>query len=226
MRFTEADIDELLEAWPRLRRQPGSCVDVCRVAGPLAFEMPYPNLPTLSDCYSIRIDVPLNATEFAPEVFEEGQRIPPDVDHHVNKGGALCLGSPWSVRRTLGDPPNLVRFVEQSVVPFLYAATWREQGRPGYPFSELAHGGAGLLDDYEFILSVKGSEAVVRALDALTRRRLESNKRPCPCGCHRRLGRCNYRLNLDRLRIGMTRPLFRDLLRQFRQAYPLTRLAP
>lgn len=220
MRFTEADIDELLEAWPRLRRQPSTCAHVCRVAGPLTFELSYPNLPTLSDCYSIRIDVPLNATEFAPEVFEEGQRIPPDVDHHVNKGGALCLGSPWSVRRTLGDPPNLVRFVEQSVVPFLYAATWREQGNLGYPFSELAHGGAGLLDDYESILSVSGSEAVARALDALARRRRDSNKHPCPCGCGYRLGLCPYRFKLDHLRQGLTTTFFRKLRDQYKKQQP------
>lgn len=220
MRFTEADIDALLQAWPRLRRQPSTRAGLCRVAGPLAFEMPYPNLPTLSDCYSIRIDVPLEATEFAPEVFEEGQRIPRNIDHHVNGSGALCLGSPWSVRSTLGDPPSLVRFVEQSVVPFLYAATWREQGRLGYPFSELAHGGAGLLDDYEATFGVKGSLAVARALDALARHRRESNKRPCPCGCGHRLGRCEYRFKLDHLRQGLTRTFFRTLRDQFRLAYP------
>ena len=223
MRFTEADIDELLEAWPRLRRQPSTCADVCRVAGPLAFEMPYPNLPTLSGCYSIRINVPLEATEFAPEVFEEGQRIPRDADHHVYQSGALCLGSPWSVRRTLGNPPNLVRFVEQSVVPFLYATTWREQSRPGYPFSELAHGGAGLLDDYESTLGVKGSQAVLRALDALSRRRRESNKRPCPCACGYRLGLCQYRFKLIILRQGLTKTFFRKLREQFKLEYPPAR---
>lgn len=185
--------------------------------------MPYPNLPTLSDRYSIRINIPLEATESAPEVFEEGQRIPRDADHHVNESGTLCLGSPWSVRRTLGDPPNLVKFVEQSVVPFLYAATWREQGRPGYPFSELAHGGAGLLDDYESTFGVKGSQAVARALDALTRRRRESNKCPCPCDCGCRLGRCQYRFKLDGLRQGLTRAFFRKLRDQFRLEYPPTR---
>lgn len=185
--------------------------------------MPYPNLPTLSDCYSIRIDVPLEATESAPEVFEEGQRIPRDADHHVYGNGTLCLGSPWSVRRSLGVPPSLVRFVDQAIVPFLYAASWREQGRPGYPFSELAHGGAGLLEDYESTFGVKGSQAVARALDALTHRRRESNKHPCPSGCGYRLGRCQYRFKLDRLRQGLTRTFLRKLRDQFKLEYPPTR---
>lgn len=224
MRFTEADVDKLLEAWPRLRRQLSARAGVCRIAGPLEFEMSHPNLPTVHDCYDIRIDVPLGPTEFAPEVFEVGQRIPSHIDHHVNSNGTLCLGSPWSVRRTLGDPPNLVRFVERSVVPFLYAATWREQGRQGYPFSELAHGKTGLLDDYETIFGVRGSRAVLRGFDALAKRWREANKLPCPCGCGYRLGRCNYRFRLDRLRRGLTRPFYRELRDQFTDAYPPTRL--
>lgn len=184
-----------------------------------------PGLVRLDDCYSIRIDVPLAATKQvpepqAPEVYETGGRIPHDAAHHVNPGGAMCLGSPWAVRRQLGAPPSLVRLVEQCVLPFLYAATWREQGNPGYPFAELDHGGQGLLDDYESILGIKGAEPVTRALNALAHRRRAANKFPCPCGCGRRLGACGYRLKLDQLRVESTRPFFKALLGQFAKAHP------
>lgn len=172
-------------------------------------------LVRLDDCYAIRIDVPLATTENAPKVYETGGRIPHDAAHHVNRGGALCLGSPWAVRQQLGTPPSLVRLVEQCVLPFLYAATWREQGHPGFPFAELDHGGAGLLDDYESILGVKGANMVTWALNALVHRRRVANKFLCPCGCGRRLGACSYRYKLDELRLGCARSFFRALPKNF-----------
>ena len=226
MRFSQQDIDALLEAWPRLRRKPNLDTDVCSVAGPLAFSMSPTGLPTLEDSYVIRIDVPMSPTELAPRVYEEGGRIPRDIHHHVFDSGALCLGSRWTVRQKLGDPPSLIGLVEQCVVPFLYAASWREQGGVGYPFADLAHGGAGLLDDYECILGLTGSEAVADALHALTRRRREANKLRCPCGCQRRLGRCPYRLQLDVLRKGMSRSFFGGLRLQINQAYPRIKPVP
>ena len=210
----------LLSAWPRLRRQPVTRADVCSVAGFLEFVMEPPGLARLGDCYSIRIDVPLDATEHAPEAYETAGRIPHDAAHHVNPGGAMCLGSPWAVRRRLGKPPSLVRLVEQCVLPFLYAATWRAQGNSGYPFAELDQGGPGLLDDYESILDVKGAEAVTCALRALTHRRRVANKLPCACGCGQRLGVCDYRVKLNPLRAGSTRPFFRALLDQFAKEHP------
>lgn len=225
MRFTQTDIDALLEAWPRLRRQPSVRGDAYILAGPLTFSMSPPGLPTLEDTYNIRIDVPMGPTELAPDVYEEGGRIPRDVHHHVYDSGALCLGSPWTIRQHLGQPASLVKLVEQCVVPFLYAATWREQGGTGYPFDDLAHGAAGLLEDYESILGLTGSEAVILAFQALRRRRREANRLPCPCGCRRRLGRCSYRFKLVTLRKGTTKSFFSGLLYQISKAYPPTERA-
>jgi hypothetical protein len=227
MRFSQDDIDVLLSAWPELSRQPGIRGDVCRVAGRLAFSMTPPGRHFISDGYAIAIDVPLASGERTPEakgrapvVFETGLRIPRDADHHVNSSGSLCLGSPWAVRRLLGNPPSLVRLVELCVVPFLYAATWREQGHAGYPFEELPHGNAGLLADYKLILGVTSPRAVSLALAALSRRPREANKLTCPCGCGVRLGRCSYRFRINELRREGTLPFFRRTNEQFRDAFP------
>lgn len=139
---------------------------------------------------------------------------------HVYGSGDLSLDSTHTARQKLGRLPSLIRLVEQFVVPFLYAATWQQQGGTGYPFEDLAHGGAGLLEDYECILGLMGSEAVAGALKALTKRPREANKLPCPCGCQCRLGRCVYRHTLATLKHGTTRKFFRLLLDQFSNAYP------
>lgn len=211
MRFSQDNVDGLLNAWPSLRRVPSTRADATVLEGRLEFVLEPPGFPRIEDCYSVRIEVPLGATDSVPQVFETGRRIPRDVDHHVNPNGALCLGSPWRVQQLLGRPMSLLALVERCVVPFLYAATWRAQGHSEYPFSELAHGRAGLLDDYSSILGVEGPGAVLQALNALARRRREANKLWCPCGCGIRLGRCRYRFALNNLRQGMTRRSFVNL---------------
>lgn len=220
MRFAESDIDDLLSAWPRLRCAPSVRADIILIEGWLEFSLAPPELPCIQDRYSVRIEVPVGMTECVPEVFETGQRIPRDANHHVNSNGALCLGSPWRLRQLIGRNSCLVNLIDFCIVPFLYAATWREQGNEGYPFAELAHGRAGLLDDYSSMLGLVKPSSVLQALEALARRCREANKLPCPCGCGFRLGRCEYRFTLNRLRHGMARSSFRHLRDQFRLDYP------
>lgn len=224
MRFDQRHIEELLDAWPRLRRSPGTRPDCWTIIGSLAFSMKPPGLPKLDDTYSIRIEIPRSSSASAPLVFETGGRIVRDIENHVYSNGALCLGSPWMIRKVVGTPPNLVAFVDQCVVPFLYAAAFRERGHGAFPFSELAHGAAGLLEDYQRILGLKGSEAVMLALGALGRRPRVANKRPCPCGCLRRLGMCDFRRMLSRLRLDANREFFRVVARHFesqRKGHPI-----
>lgn len=214
MRFSQDDLDDLLTAWPRLRRVPNMRADTTVLEGQLEFLLEPPGYSRIEDSYFVRVEVPLGHTEGLPEVFEIGQRIARDADHHVNPNGALCLGSPWRLRQLLCCPAPLVTLIESCVIPFLYAATWRAQGNEGYPFSELSHGRPGLLDDYSSILGVEGPVAVLQALEALTRRRREANKLPCPCSCGVRIGRCSYRFALNKLRPGMSRSLFRQIRSQ------------
>lgn len=190
MHFTEADIDDLLDAFPRLRRRPTRQRGWAVVAGFIRFEASSSGKPTIADEYRIRLEVSLAPSPALPKAFEEGKRIPAIDDNHVNPGGDLCLGSPLRILQTVGPNPTLVAFVDKCVVPFLYAASWREQNLPGFPFDELAHGVPGLVDDYERLFSVVGPHQVARALLLLAKRKRVANKMLCPCGCGRRLVKC------------------------------------
>lgn len=180
-------------------------------------------LPKIEDSYRIQIDVPLGRTTFAPPVYERGGRIPQGNDNHVNSDGTLCLGSPWTLRLKLGNPPNLVRYAEECIAPFLYAATWREQGNQGFPFSELSHGLVGLEEDYASILGLSGRRSAIEAIKLLRLRPRLANKRACPCGCGRRLGLCNYRVILNGLRSGLPRSFFSIVLEQINDGRALER---
>lgn len=215
MRFTEESIAELLGEWSRLRRSPVREPGLVSVQGILAYELEPQGLPRIEDAYSVRIDIRVDCDDEVPEVFELDGRIPKDVDEHVNPSGEFCLGSPLAVRLKLGRSPTLVHFVDQCVVPFLYAASWRKQGRGGWPFSELPHYGEGLIEDYQRLLGADTPESARQALAALCVRPRLANKLPCPCGCQRRLGKCSYRQRLVGLRSLATRPYYRRIAADF-----------
>ena len=218
MKFGESDVDVLLSYWPRLRRAPVTRDGFVSIVGTLGFSMAPAGLPLIEDSYTIRLEVPTMTSANAPQVFETGGRITRHIDNHVYTNGALCLGSPWMLRRIIGTPPDLLTFVNQCVVPFLYSASCRERNGGDLPFSELAHGKAGLLDDYEQILGLRGANAVSLALRAISQRHRVANKNACPCGCGRRLGACDFRWKLARRRSDGSRAFFRSMGNHFRMA--------
>lgn len=220
MRFTEQHIDDLLDAWPLLQRRPSSSSKMCSVSGPLSFTMSARCSPSISDMFWLRIDIPLQVDDELPRVYETRGRIPLHEDWHVNPSGDLCLGSPLGLRAAMRGEASLVAFVERCVVPFLYAISWRQQGRENFPFDELAHGVPGLVDDYESILQVRGMEAVAVALALLGLRPRVANKRKCPCGCAKRLGSCQYRWKLYAVRSLATRTYYRKVAMDFAVACP------
>lgn len=166
------------------------------LAGVLEFTIEPQGHSSITDSYRVRLHVPLAPTPALPRAYEDGGRIPRELDHHTYSDGGLCLGSPLRLLHILGTAPSLVRFVTQCVVPFLYAASWREQGGHGYPFAELAHGSVGLIDDYERLFALQGRSKVVAVLRLLALRKRAANKLLCPCECGLRLGRCQFRLRL------------------------------
>lgn len=118
----------------------------------------------ITDHYRIRLLVPMAPTYALPRAYEEQGRIRREADWHMYPTGEMCLGSPLRVLQILGPQPSLMRFVTQCVAPFLYAASWRELGHEGYPFLDLAHGAAGLVDDYERLFGLEGRDQIVAAL--------------------------------------------------------------
>lgn len=209
MHFAETDIGRLLDAFPRLRRRPVHQPGIALLEGWIAFEASPPGKPTIMDEYRVRIEVPLTLSSEPPKAYELGGRIPRTADNHVNPAGDLCLGSPLRVLAVLGFMPTLVAFVEKCLVPFLYAASWRARGMPGFPFDELAHGAAGLVDDYERLFSIKGRKRVAYALLLLATQKRVANKMLCPCGCGLRLAKCKLHASFVRFRRLAPRSFYR-----------------
>lgn len=164
-----------------------------------------PKWGVVEDSYQLRIAVDSSARSL-PQVWETSGRVARIDPSHVNpaadgsRTGTLCLGSYLRLRMEAGSPLTLVGFAKKCLTPYLYAMSLREQGRPAFVFGELAHGVEGLLQDYEHIFDVRGLDRVIQVLRLAAKRRRVANKAPCPCGCGRRLGKCELHRRVNSIR--------------------------
>lgn len=150
--------------------------------------------------YEVEIRIPLAFPRELPLAYETGAKI--RRDFHRLRGGALCLGSPVGQRVHLGETPTIGRFIDRVIIPYLYGHAHLQQVG-SMPFGELDHGVAGLEDEVRQIIGVPRDLPVIDVLRLAAVRRRHANKRPCPCGSGRRLGRCHHALtNFARAMLG------------------------
>ena len=178
------------------------------LSGSFSFSATPCNYPTIADTYCLKINVSRGFPASIPEVYETGKKIPRDDKHHVNPGGTLCLGSPLRLKWKLNAKPTIVGFAEECLVPYLYSISHKLRFGT-FPFGELEHGEAGVIDDYIDLLSLQSKEQVRYALSLLGKKKRWANKKRCPCGCGMRLGVCRYHFHLVKVRQWAERSWFR-----------------
>ena len=188
-RFVRWRLEDLLLKYPGLRLVPATRGWV-KLAGVLAFAAEIPGRERIDDEYEVEFAVPETFPEGVPSVRETGQRIPSSF--HKLRDGALCLGSPTRLRFILFESPSLLQFVERCVVPYLYGYSYFEM-RGTLPFGELKHGAAGIRQDFASIFGIDQEVLVDGFVRLASMRKRHANRRPCPCGSRRRLGRCHHR---------------------------------
>lgn len=206
-RYARWGLEEVLLRHPGLRLTP-SGDDSVTLAGELQFRVLGPGGVEIEDAYEVELRVPGTFPMAPPTARETGGRIPGDF--HKLKGGYLCLGAPTEVRLKLVRSPTLAAFVEQLVIPYLYGHShFVEHG--SMPYGELEHGTNGLLGHFVDLFRTRSPDAARQFVRLASLRRRDANKRPCPCGSGRRLGRCHNR-RVNRLRTLLGRRWFRSEL--------------
>lgn len=202
-----------LDAYPGMRIRP-SPAGVIRLEGDFHFRADHKDGPLIEDTYRLLIEIPHRFPDELPRTLEIGGRIPRDANHHVLSDGSLCLGSPLRLHLIARRTRDLTAFVRRGIVPYLYAASYREKTGGPYPFGELTHGAEGLLDDYAQLLGLRTPRQAFDALALLGTKRRLANKRPCPCACGRRLGVCRFNTTIRSLRGEFGRSFFKRLFNQ------------
>ncbi len=198
-----AGLDEFLEKHPLLGVTPITGEVLAKLKGKLHFHRYYENgadFHEIKDSYELEITIPSSYPHELPTVKEVAGKIPRKDYNHVNPDGTLCIGSPVRQRQSLIDSSNLNDFIEEFLVPFLFACSVKQKYNINFLFGELAHGAAGEIDDYKEMLGVQSIHQVIDSITSLFLRKRIANKKPYPCGCGIRLGKCNYHFKLNSFR--------------------------
>ena len=189
------------------------------LAGDYLFQAKPESGELVSDQFTVRILVPNTFPSQMPTVWEVGSRIPKKADWHINfkTDCSICLGGGLSLRLVAWEYPGLTGYLENTLVPYLYAVCLRERHGGSFIFSELSHGGKGLIEEVRDLLVLPSNRAALEVIRLLSMKKRVANKKPCPCGCRERFGICQLRGELHDFRSLESRKFYKDYLHGMRK---------
>jgi hypothetical protein len=199
-------LERFLVEYPGMRVKPSRGAGLL-LEGVLSFHVEVPK--EITDSYRLRIIVPELFPADLPNVTELDFKIPRHESYHVNPDATLCLGSPIRILQKLSRHPSLIGFAESCLVPYLFAISHKLRFGGELPFSELPHGTKGMLDDYIEMFGLKTRSEAATAIRLLAMKKRLANKHKCPCGCSRRVGKCDFNWTLRKFRRLASRAWFR-----------------
>jgi len=195
-----AGLQQFLQDYPEMAFRPMTAAGNLIIEGRFAFTARPGAGLEITDAFALLIEVPPAFPRLLPRVTETDGRIPRNGEYHVNPDATLCLGSPLRLILKVSEHPTLSGFAETCIVPYLYAISHKLKFGGPLPFSELAHGTPGEIQDYVDLFSLQRPEQALRTLRMLGMKKRVANKLPCPCECGRRLGKCRLNRMIGKFR--------------------------
>jgi hypothetical protein len=192
-------LNQFLDDYPGMSTAPYSGAGVC-LRGKFRFRTKVSGGEEIEDSYKLEIIVPNKFPQALPEAKETGGKIPRDGNFHVNPNGSLCLGSPIRLLKKIHNSPSLSGFAGKCLIPYLYAVSYKLRNGGGFIFGDLNHGDPGIVEDYSQIFGLKEPTQIVQAIQLLGFKKRIANKKPCPCGCGRKLRACSFNHKLSEFR--------------------------
>ena len=142
---------------------------------------------TIEDEYKIEIIFPDDYPDSPPTVKEIGEKI--DRDYHKNSDNTLCLETEVEVYRRFSANKNIVHFINNLLVPYLYRYSFiKKYGSD--PFPDRRHGVNGIIDYYEEKFGVDEIPKIIEILKHILKRKYRGHHM-CPCGSHKRIRNCH-----------------------------------
>ena len=160
------------------------------VTGALPFEASADGLETITESFTVELNVPNDFPETLPRVKETVGRIDADYQH-LFTDDTLCLAVPVDQRRVFFEQPTLLGFVNRLVIPYLYGyCFWKKHGH--HPFDEAAHGGEGIVRHYVDSLGLRDDLSALAVISFLFEHGYRGHH-DCPCGSGVRVRVCHGR---------------------------------
>lgn len=201
-------LQSFIDAYPRMRLKPSSAEGDTIVEGRVTLGHQDGSHPRVDETFKIRIKIPKCYPSAAPEIEEIGELIPRDGDYHVNPDGTLCLGSPFRIHMALSQRGCFYDFFQRAFIPYAYAVVLKLRHNIEFIYGELSHGSEGEIEDLTSLFGTHGKNSSLACLTALSQKKRIANKKPCPCGCAKRLGVCPLHLKLNDFRMLLPRCWF------------------
>ncbi|MHA1280163.1 MAG: SEC-C metal-binding domain-containing protein [Candidatus Helarchaeota archaeon] len=141
----------------------------------------------IDDHYFIRIKINEDYPTSLPIAFELDERIPKDFHHYTN--GSLCLGPPLRLKNRFRDCPNLLFFIDDILLSYLYSYSYFEKYGE-LPFGQYSHEGKGLYEYYNEIFLVNDINVIINFLKIIEEDAYRGHI-PCPCGSNKKFRNCH-----------------------------------
>lgn len=154
--------------------------------GPLGFSIEHGGR-IVEDEYSVELGFVNSYPDLPPRVFDADGKIDRSFAHFM-KDDSFCLGAPVEVRLKFSKHRNLLRFLDEQVVPYLFSYSYKTE-TGALPFGERSHGDVGLLEFY-----MEYFEVPVGPTLKLLRCLADSKTPPamrCPCDSGASLSACH-----------------------------------
>ncbi len=164
------------------------------VRGVLSFEASFKGLESIQDWFEIEVRIPKQYPEILPEVIELQGKVVSNYEH-LNNDGTFCLAVPIAEQLAFKKEPNLLGFVNNLVVNYLYSyCYWQQYGE--YPFDDSPHGIEGFVDYYEKLFEAELSPELFVGIERIMKHGYRGHH-PCPCGSGKIVRKCHKQVVMD-----------------------------
>jgi hypothetical protein len=204
-------LDEFLNTYREISIMPSRGLETT-LKGEFIFTAVRDNLPKITDTYDLKIIIPDSFPDEIPTVIELQGKIVRSPENHTYPDGRLCMGSRLHLLKKIAETPDFVGFINNCLIPYLYATSHKKTYGGNFVFGELRHGPAGEIDDYLHLFGLKKPQQVIYALESLGNKKRIANKKQCPCGCGRRIGKCSLHHRLNSFRKIKSRGWFKNFV--------------
>jgi len=138
--------------------------------------------------YQVGIHFPSAFPKAEPVVFETGNTIPHDADHHINPDGSCCVVI-WEVWASSTKRVSVQAYFDGPLRNF-FLGQHQKATTGKWPFGEERHGKEGLIDAFADRLSSSRSEKKIRYLLRLLSKDWPKGHWDCPCGSGKIVRKC------------------------------------
>ena len=138
--------------------------------------------------HAIRLTFDADFPSTPAVLFESNGTIPRDPDHHVNPDGSCCFGI-WEAIHVRQPDLTLQDLLEGPVRSYFIGQA-HKAATGAWPFGELAHGQAGVVEECAEILGCPADPDLVIGLLRVMSGKWRRDRKPCACGSGKRLRAC------------------------------------